>query len=460
MVLPLFGEWELSWPAGVQIVLYFLGLVWCFMGVAIIADVFMGAIERITAKKRRKLLKNTQKHVTVKVWNDTVANLTLMALGSSAPEILLNVIGVVGNGFKSEQLGPSTIVGSAAFNLFCITAVCIYSIPDGESKTIKYMGVFAVTASFSLFAYIWLLLIIVGPWSKDVVTLWESLVTFAFFPILTALAYMADIGMFSKTAPERKETILTSTLSKEELARMECSIKKKHGSTITEAQLLALIEFECAPPKTRAQYRIAATRTLTKGQRVFDPSQKKHETMEELKRTSTCFDNDKANNWFNFEKAEFVVLESKKVVDIVVKRTGNLSQKASVSYQTQDANAKEGKDYEKVEGSLEFEPNVQQMLFQVKIIDDEAWEASENFKVKLTGASAATGESNSPEPCKPKVGELGEADVWIVDDDKPGVLSFEQEVVTVKGSPEKQTVTIKVLRHGGNAGRCTVKYHT
>lgn len=28
----------------------------------------------------------------VDVWNPTVANLTLMALGSSAPEILLNVI--------------------------------------------------------------------------------------------------------------------------------------------------------------------------------------------------------------------------------------------------------------------------------------------------------------------------------------------------------------------------------
>ena len=31
------------------------------------------------------------------VWNDTVANLTLMALGSSAPEILLSVIELIGN---------------------------------------------------------------------------------------------------------------------------------------------------------------------------------------------------------------------------------------------------------------------------------------------------------------------------------------------------------------------------
>lgn len=32
--------------------------------------------------------------MTVKIWNETVSNLTLMALGSSAPEILLSVIEV------------------------------------------------------------------------------------------------------------------------------------------------------------------------------------------------------------------------------------------------------------------------------------------------------------------------------------------------------------------------------
>ena len=33
-------------------------------------------------------------HVKVRIWNDTVSNLTLMALGSSAPEILLSIIEV------------------------------------------------------------------------------------------------------------------------------------------------------------------------------------------------------------------------------------------------------------------------------------------------------------------------------------------------------------------------------
>lgn len=42
----------------------------------------------------------------VRVWNDTVANLTLMALGSSAPEILLNIIEICGNKFVAGALGP------------------------------------------------------------------------------------------------------------------------------------------------------------------------------------------------------------------------------------------------------------------------------------------------------------------------------------------------------------------
>lgn len=115
--LPLGGDAEAEWPSELKIVLYLLGLIYCFLGVAIIADVFMSAIEKVTSVKKQVMDKETQKKVTVKVWNDTVANLTLMALGSSAPEILLSIIELVGADFYSGSLGASTIVGSAAFNL-------------------------------------------------------------------------------------------------------------------------------------------------------------------------------------------------------------------------------------------------------------------------------------------------------------------------------------------------------
>jgi solute carrier family 8 (sodium/calcium exchanger) len=91
-----------------------------------------------------------------------------MALGSSAPEILLSVIETVSNlGGCPGELGASTIVGSASFNLLVISGVSIYAVskendtdPDRDDsvplgcKKINDMGVFSVTAFFSVLAYI------------------------------------------------------------------------------------------------------------------------------------------------------------------------------------------------------------------------------------------------------------------------------------------------------------------
>lgn len=197
LLLPLFME--VTWPKEVRALLYFVGLLYSFLGVSIVADVFMCAIEKITSKtKVLHVASGTgddekPETIEVPVWNGTVANLTLMALGSSAPEILLSIIEIVGNNFEAGELGPGTIVGSAAFNLLCISAVCVVGIPKGETRRIDMIVVFGVTATCSIFAYIWLLVIL--KWSsEDVVDIWEAVLTFLFFPILTVIAYFADKG--------------------------------------------------------------------------------------------------------------------------------------------------------------------------------------------------------------------------------------------------------------------------
>ena len=99
----------------------------------------MGAVEKITSSTKQVKLAGSGEDaegevIEVPVWNGTVANLTLMALGSSAPEICLAIIGIIGNNFESSPLGPGTIVGSAAYNLLAISAVCVFAIPDGETR--------------------------------------------------------------------------------------------------------------------------------------------------------------------------------------------------------------------------------------------------------------------------------------------------------------------------------------
>ena len=119
-----------------------------------------------------------------------------MALGSSAPEILLAVIETVALGFEAGDLGPGTIVGSAAFNLFIITAICVVSVPhrnDDEEepgvRKINQFGVFNITVVFSILAYVWMFVVLAAI-SPDEIEIWEALVTLAMFPLLVVLAYM------------------------------------------------------------------------------------------------------------------------------------------------------------------------------------------------------------------------------------------------------------------------------
>lgn len=203
LILPILDESQ--WNQGFRGFLYLAGLLYSFLGVAIIADIFMCAIEVITSQTRRITISDkdgNMKEVDIRIWNDTVANLTLMALGSSAPEILLSVFEIVGNNFRAGDLGPGTIVGSAAFNLLFISATCIVAVPSPEGRRIKAIKVFAVTAAFSVWAYIWLYIVLVAI-SKDVVELWEAIVTFCFFIVMILISYVVDRNFFLKERSAR-----------------------------------------------------------------------------------------------------------------------------------------------------------------------------------------------------------------------------------------------------------------
>ena len=156
----------------------------------------MESIDVITEKEKivtRKTANGDVIQFAVKYWNPTVANLTLMALGSSAPEIMLALIEtMLSLDQEPGKLGPSTIVGSAAFNLLAISSVCVISIPTGETRSIGELTVFICTAMFSIFAYVWLY-ICYSIWTPDEITIEESVLTFLFFPLMVYLAYMCSI---------------------------------------------------------------------------------------------------------------------------------------------------------------------------------------------------------------------------------------------------------------------------
>ena len=204
LLMPFVNEY--TWNHGFRAAVYGIGLFWSFMAVSIIADIFMAGIETITGKTQIIQIADPEeeegyKEIEIEVWNGTIGNLTLMALGSSAPEIMLSIIEVFKHSFYAGDLGPGTIVGSAAFNLMCITGVCIMAIPTDEVRKIKHIKVFAVTAVFSVVAYIWLIIILTVT-SPDYVDVWEAVVTILMLPSMVILAYIADKDYCGKKSEE------------------------------------------------------------------------------------------------------------------------------------------------------------------------------------------------------------------------------------------------------------------
>ena len=127
----------------------------------------------------------------------------MMALGSSAPEIILSVADTMGTlGEIPSVLGPQAIVGSAAFNLLVISAVSIMAVT--EVKGIKMLGVFIATALFSTWAYVWFFLVLVVI-SPGYVELWEACVTLGFMFVLIITAYACDKSHTNNETQEEKK---------------------------------------------------------------------------------------------------------------------------------------------------------------------------------------------------------------------------------------------------------------
>ncbi|XP_010519332.1 PREDICTED: magnesium/proton exchanger-like [Tarenaya hassleriana] len=158
------GETVLS--DGLRAALYFLGLGYCFVGLSAITARFFLSMENVVKHSRKVVeidpVTNSETVTYKKVWNFTIADISLLAFGTSFPQISLATIDAVRNvgELYAGGLGPGTLVGSAAFDLFPIHAVCVLMPKAGELKKIADLGVWLVELFWSFWAYIWLYIIL------------------------------------------------------------------------------------------------------------------------------------------------------------------------------------------------------------------------------------------------------------------------------------------------------------
>ncbi|XP_023807402.1 sodium/calcium exchanger 3 isoform X1 [Oryzias latipes] len=494
-----------------RVIVYFVAMIYMFLGVSIIADRFMAAIEVITSQEREIVIKRPNGETTtttIRVWNETVSNLTLMALGSSAPEILLSVIEVCGHGFKSGQLGPATIVGSAAFNMFVIIGLCVSVIPQGEVRKIKHLRVFFVTAGWSIFAYIWLYMIL-AVFSPNVVQVWEGLVTLAFFPICVVLAWVADRrllfykfmhkkyrtdkhrGVIIETETERSKGIemdgkmvnshfmdgsAASNLiglienkevdeSRRDMIRILKDLKQKHPEKELD-QLVEMANYYALShqQKSRAFYRIQATRMMTGAGNIL----KKHVAEQAKKSISVqevhVEEQEEYISRIAFEPAAYQCLENCGAVILSITRNGgDVNSTIYVDYKTEDGSANAGADYEFTEGTVMFKPGETVKEISVGIIDDDIFEEDEHFFVRLSNLHVVEAEDEvlSPNSLPYPTAVLGfpsVATVTILDDDHSGIFTFESGSLHV--SESIGVMEVKVLRTSGARGTVIVPYRS
>lgn len=384
-------------------VIYFIALVYIFVGVSIIADRFMAAIEVITSKEKEVVIKKPNgetQTISVRIWNETVSNLTLMALGSSAPEILLSVIEVIGQDFEAGDLGPGTIVGSAAFNMFVIIAICVWAIPKGETRRIKHLRVFFVTMTWSVFAYIWLYLILT--WSSyGVIEVWEGIVTFLFFPTTVLTAYIADRRLLiykclskkyrmnkrgvivggegsadhvemnptsnnGKSAAnglkvfeeEENEEVKEFEEHRREYIQLLRELRRKNPEkSMEELELMAREEILDRGPKSRAFYRLQATKKLTGGGNLIRKRLEKPDPAVDREDSSKETVRDENVCRVYFDPAHYTVMESVGQFAVsIVRSGGDLSHSVCVDFETEDGTAEAGSDYEPLAGTVVFRP--------------------------------------------------------------------------------------------------------
>ena len=491
-------------------ILYTLLMIYLFIGVSIVSDRFMESIEMITAQEKEITIKDPKSGrnqvVIVKVWNETVANLTLMALGSSAPEILLSVVEIFAKNFKAGDLGPGTIVGSAAFNLFMIIGLCMYVIPDDEVRKIKHLRVFIVTATWSVFAYVWLY-VILGVFSYGVVEVWEGVLTFLFFPATVYTAYVADRRLFcykymSKAYRTNKRGMIVQSEKSDIASRAQEKFKdfeedetdpalaefERHRReyintmkrirlenpdiTPGELEMRAREEVMSKGPKSRAYYRLQATRKLAGKQdlgkklrdRLAEEAAELDKENVEEKEVEEEKKEDGVMRLF-FDPPHYTVMENIGSFEVtIVREGGDLNTVVQVDYKTEDGTACSDGDYTEAIGTLTFGPGVTEQKVTLSVEDDDVFEEDEHFYIRIHNPRRKDGieipnlDVDGKLVPSIQLGTPHMATIMILDDDHGGVFQFEEheaEIVESIGHFE-----LKVARMSGARGKVAIPYAT
>lgn len=369
------------------------------------------------------------------------------------------------------------------------------AVPTGELRIIADMGVFIVTAIFSIFAYIWMMIVLVL-WSPDKVEIAEAVITLIFFIILITLAFAADKynaykkKKFEKENPNQVEEnkvypedqfkkILGVKQSKD--YRLERNKQPQQTQTDIENQKLnennsniteienKLSEMNNKELKNDKSDRVLevdkplrkdqSNKNLNRNRKPSDQGQDKpiysqgvgtslsgrKPYYNQLKNQSARNNvNTQKNAEFGFNTLKYAIKENKG--PLMVKILNKLKVANRIGIRTLEGTATEHEDYEKIDKILEFEDGQEFISIEIGIVDDDIVEPDENFFVELY----------NPETQESLDGSDTITEVIIIDNDRPGILTFKERLVKV--SEEEDYAEVTVVRMDGSDGVVACRY--
>ncbi len=231
-----------------------------------------------------------------------------------------------------------------------------------------------MTSSWSILAYVWLL-IVLEVWTPGVVSIAEAFLTFGGFFLFVTLAYGQDRNWFRKMRPgvededgpygeakilsveegrsslaHRKSQVLTSMNSN--LSKMKKGVMSKSGmkaiSKILKKGLFSQIEQE---KNSAIFWKVNAKRRLLGKTYMKRRSTAMAKLTEEEKK---AIREEQTTASIQFSSDEFRVVENEGSVQCAVQRRGLLHREVAVDFRTQDGTGKAGTEYQATEGTLVF----------------------------------------------------------------------------------------------------------
>ena len=443
--------YECTFSHNTRILLYLLAIMYCFGGMIILSDLFAEAIEAITARTRTINIHDPEegyRQRSVKIWNDTISNLTLLSMANSAPEIVMALEETLFSHFRSQRISFYVVIGSAAFNLFVITSICIVAVPKDEVRVMRSFRMYILTGVFNVFAHVWMGFVLIV-WSPAEVSVIEATITFLFFPLLVFSAYYVDrldSQANNTELPFDSSGVVFESMN-EKVDKMvhlinEASCDGQISNKIQDAR--SLLKSAVSQNKALNHHR----KSILKWRRseevtFFDAIEQENETS----RSNVNFN--PGYNTVSFVDKKIILEENVGTADVKIIRIGDLSKSVKVNLSTVEGTALEKADYEPVNKVVTFNREVDVVTVSIPIVDDLQAEPNKYFSVEL---------SEVPGDDAVVLGRNRQCVVVIIDNDEAGWLSFTCTHMIVESS--KQHVIVPVERTGGEDGIVQLYWET